>query len=225
MQSTLLRSLPGPTPRGLSIGFLHCRPVCLGRRSPITRRLACSYFSQHHSSKLRSTTLKTTSPWRITRDYSSQMTDIFYTDPNRADLFYHFVHPPTPLSRSLPAFALSFLNVTPASPDSETIIGWLPAQTYLTDTPDIPGSRPSQQSRGTTAGLHDFFPNREFFRVRLRIENLKIDMHTTAKFLKLLHKTIQSSLAAGLDDIWDNGAKQVQQGWMHIHGEGKSLYL
>jgi hypothetical protein len=44
-------------------------------------------------------------------------------------------------------------------------------------------------------------------------------MHTTAKFLKLLHRTIQSSLAAGLDDIWDNGAKQVQQGWMHVHGE------
>ena len=44
-------------------------------------------------------------------------------------------------------------------------------------------------------------------------------MRTTANFLKLLHRTIQSSLAAGLDDIWDNGAKQVQQGWMHIHGE------
>ena len=176
MQSTLLRSWPGPTSRRLSIGLLHCRPVCPGRRTSITlARLACSYFSQHHSSKprARSTIFKATSQRRITRDYS-QMTDIFYADPNRADLFYHFVHPPTPLSRSLPAFAVSFLNATPASPDSETVIGWLPAQTYLTDTPDIPGSRASQQPRETTAGLHDFVPNREFFSVRLRTGILKL---------------------------------------------------
>jgi hypothetical protein len=163
MQSKLLKSLPGPTSSRLSIGLLHCRPVCLGRRTPITlAQLTYSYFS-HHSSKPRSTIPKATSQWRITRNYSTQMTDIFYADPNRADLFYHFVHPPTPLSRSLPAFAVSFLNVTPASPDSETVIGWLPAQTYSTDTPDVPGSRPHQQPRQTAAGLHDFVPNREFF--------------------------------------------------------------
>lgn len=164
MQSTPLRSLLGTTSSRLSIGLLHCRRVCIGRRAPITlARLACSYFSQHHSSKPRSTILKATSQWRTTRNYSSQMTDIFYADPNRADLFYHFVYPPTPLSQSLPAFAVSFLNATPASPDSETVIGWLPAQTYLTDTPDVPGSRQPQQPRETTAGLHDFVPNREFF--------------------------------------------------------------
>lgn len=161
MQSTPLRSLLGPTSSRFSIELLHCRRVCLGRRAPIVARLACSYFSQHHSSKPRSTILKTPCQWKIARDYSSQMTDIFYADPNRADLFYHFVHPPTPLSQSLPAFAVSFLNATPASPDSETVIGWLPAQTYLTDTPDVPGSRQPQQPRETTAGLHDFVPNRE----------------------------------------------------------------
>ncbi|KIM46791.1 hypothetical protein M413DRAFT_64043 [Hebeloma cylindrosporum] len=199
MQSTLLRSLPGPTSRRPFLGLFHCRRVCLAK-TPITlARLAHSHFSQHHSSKYRLPILKPTIQWRITRDYSSQMTDIFYEDPNRADLFYHFVQPPTPLSRSIRAFAVSFLNATPASPDSETIIGWLPAQTYQTDTPDTSSSRTSQQGRRTTAGLHDFIPN--------------------PQFLKLLHKTIQSSLAAGLDEIWDNGAKQVQQGWMHIHGE------
>jgi hypothetical protein len=50
-------------------------------------------------------------------------------------------------------------------------------------------------------------------------QRAEIAIYSIAKFLKLLHKTIQSSLAAGLDDIWENGAKQLQQGWMHIHGE------
>jgi hypothetical protein len=155
MQASLLRSLPRSTSRRLTIGILHSRPLC-------TRKSAHSLFSLPHFSKTRSTILNATSQWRITRDFSSQMTDIFYPDPNRPDLFYHFVHPPTPLSPSLPAFALSFLNATPASADSETVIGWLPAQTYMTDTPDIPGSQSSQEPRKTSAGLHDFVPNREF---------------------------------------------------------------
>ncbi|KAF9051817.1 hypothetical protein BJ165DRAFT_1340226 [Panaeolus papilionaceus] len=80
------------------------------------------------------------------RLYSTQTTDIVFPDPNRPDLYYHFVNPPTPLSSTLPVFALSFLGTTPPSADSSTVIGWLPAQTY----------------RETQATLQDFVPNPKF---------------------------------------------------------------
>ncbi|KDR80161.1 hypothetical protein GALMADRAFT_242422 [Galerina marginata CBS 339.88] len=116
-----------------------------------------------------------------------------FPDPNRPDLFYHFVHPPTPLSSSLPAFALSFLNRSPPNVDSPTVIGWLPAETYMTDTPE------SDQTKEASSTLGDFVGN--------------------PKFLSLLHESIKSGLKDGLDEIWENGAKQLQEGWMHIHGE------
>ena len=43
--------------------------------------------------------------------------------------------------------------------------------------------------------------------------------NTIAKFVTLLHKTIQSALSEHIDEIWENGAKQLQEGWMHIHGK------
>lgn len=94
------------------------------------------------------------------RLYSTQTTDIVFPDPNRSDLYYHFVNPPTPLSSTLPAFALSFLGTTPPSADSSTVIGWLPAQTYVTDTPDELGPENTAQ-RETQATLQDFVPNRQ----------------------------------------------------------------
>ena len=93
------------------------------------------------------------------RSSNKQTTDISFSDPQRPDLFYHFVHPPTPLSASLPAFALSFLPRTPPTPESSTVIGWLPAQTYATDTPEPPVAK-----RGG-AGLNDFRENRAWFSV------------------------------------------------------------
>jgi hypothetical protein len=86
------------------------------------------------------------------------MTDIVFPDPNRPDLFYHVVNPPTPLSKSLPAYALSFLNHTPPRVDSSTVLGWLPAETYMTDSPDMDHVH---QTRETSAGLRDFVSNRE----------------------------------------------------------------
>ncbi|KAF8155932.1 hypothetical protein B0H34DRAFT_514537 [Crassisporium funariophilum] len=136
------------------------------------------------------------------RCYSSrsQVTDIVFPDPNRPDLFYHFVNPPTPLSRrTLPAFALSFLEHTPPSVDSPTVLGWLPAQTYMTDTPGTSGPEDAHQQREASAGLHDFVEN--------------------PKFVTLLHETVRSVLRDGLDEVWENGAKQLQEGWMHIHDQ------
>ncbi|KAG1752147.1 hypothetical protein EDB19DRAFT_1628122 [Suillus lakei] len=39
----------------------------------------------------------------------------------------------------------------------------------------------------------------------------------TAKFRVIMHEAIQTGLRERVDDIWMNGALQLQQGWMHIH--------
>ncbi|KAK7042436.1 hypothetical protein R3P38DRAFT_2511607 [Favolaschia claudopus] len=67
-----------------------------------------------------------------------------FTDPNRPDLHYHLVNPPTPLSKDAPAFALSFVV---ESPSRSTVLGWLPAATTGNDH---------------EAGLNDFVENPEF---------------------------------------------------------------
>ena len=68
-----------------------------------------------------------------------------FEDPSRKGLFYHLVPPPTPLSGSRPAFALSLLADPPPSSESSTVLGWLPAET--------PGD-------DRVAGLNDFVENR-----------------------------------------------------------------
>ncbi|KAJ7130232.1 hypothetical protein C8R44DRAFT_905566 [Mycena epipterygia] len=68
------------------------------------------------------------------------------TDPARPDLHYHLVDPPTPVSSSIPAFALSFLSSPPPT-NSSTIIGWLPAAATGNDD---------------EAGLNDFKENPKF---------------------------------------------------------------
>lgn len=100
-------------------------------------------------------------PSRSRRPYSSQMTDIVFPDPNRPDLFYHVVDPPTPISKSLPAFSISFLQHSPPRVDSSTVLGWLPAETYMTDSPDTLGMDHAHQKKETSAGLRDFVGNRE----------------------------------------------------------------
>jgi hypothetical protein len=70
------------------------------------------------------------------------------SDPSRPDLFYHLVGPPSPLSSSRPVFAVSFLSAPPTTPESSTILGWLPATT----------DAHAQQH----VGLSDFKENREF---------------------------------------------------------------
>ena len=72
-----------------------------------------------------------------------------FRDPDRPDLYYHLVSPPTPVSASQPAFALSFLPTLPGPADSSAIIGWLPAVL----------EQNSGQGRGEEAGLNDFVEN------------------------------------------------------------------
>jgi hypothetical protein len=40
------------------------------------------------------------------------------------------------------------------------------------------------------------------------------------KFRNVLHEAIQAGLRERVDNIQINGAIQLQQGWMHIHGTG-----
>ncbi|KAM6501108.1 hypothetical protein JOM56_004122 [Amanita muscaria] len=50
-----------------------------------------------------------------------------FSVPTRPDLYYHRIEPPTPISTSAPAFALSFLSTPPQSADANSVIGWVPA--------------------------------------------------------------------------------------------------
>ena len=83
-------------------------------------------------------------------------TNTTFEDPSRKGLFYHLVPPPTPLSATRPVFAVSLLADTPPSPESSTVLGWLPAET--------PGD-------DCNAGLNDFVENRA-----LRCPSLHFDV-------------------------------------------------
>ncbi|KAF8718927.1 hypothetical protein AX14_011651 [Amanita brunnescens Koide BX004] len=113
-----------------------------------------------------------------------------FRDPERPDLYYHLVGPPTPVSASQPAFALSFLPAQPKTTDARAIIGWLPA---------VLEQNGSMSQGQEEAGLNDFVEN--------------------AKFREALHAAIRDGLREGVDEIQTNGAIQLQNGWMHIHDE------
>jgi hypothetical protein len=83
-------------------------------------------------------------------------TSTTFEDPSRKGLFYHLVPPPTPLSATRHAFAVSLLADAPPSPESSTVLGWLPAET--------PGD-------DCNAGLNDFVENRA-----LRCPSLHFDV-------------------------------------------------
>ncbi|KAI0037085.1 hypothetical protein K488DRAFT_35732, partial [Vararia minispora EC-137] len=51
-----------------------------------------------------------------------------FPDPDRPDVYYHLIHPPSPFSDELAAFGVSFLSQPPPVASSSTVIGWLPAQ-------------------------------------------------------------------------------------------------
>jgi len=70
------------------------------------------------------------------------------TDPERPDLFYHLLEPPSAVSATNHVFGLSFLNTLKLKGDggSPQIIGYLPA---------------SEGGSVIEAGLNDFRENRE----------------------------------------------------------------
>ncbi|KAF8899581.1 hypothetical protein CPB84DRAFT_1681168 [Gymnopilus junonius] len=168
----------------------------------VLARTASTPFRRHHTVVQSITRLNFVSASRRTlvrpdaRTYTTfQAANIVYSDPNRSDLFYHLMYAPSASSQEQPIFALSFLEVAPPDLDSPAVIGWLPAQTYLTDVPQTP----EEQTRSQEPTLEDFVPN--------------------PKFVEALQDTVRHVLKEGLDEIWENGAKQIQAGWMHINDQ------
>jgi hypothetical protein len=133
-----------------------------------------------------------------------------FEDPSRKGLFYHLVHPPTPLSNTHPVFAVSLLPDPPPLSESSTVLGWLPAET--------PGD-------DREAGLNDFLENRTCGSFNFGHHPSKFVLifsfhfFFAARFLPLLHDAISEGLAEGVDDIQAAGAQQLGEGWMHIHGK------
>ncbi|KAG2064570.1 hypothetical protein BDR04DRAFT_1109910 [Suillus decipiens] len=84
-------------------------------------------------------------------------------------------------------------------------MGSVYAISFLTEPPPAPDScsvigwLPAETAgeADTEAGLNDFVEN--------------------PKFRAIMHEAIQTGLREKVDDIWINGALQLQQGWMHIH--------
>lgn len=101
------------------------------------------------------------------------------------------MQPPTPLSPDLSVFALSFLNQPLHNAESSAVLGWVP----------VP------QEAGSVT------PEEIAQRVVWR------DFRENASFKDILHKSLYTSLRDGKDEIWVNGAKQLQEGWMHIHDQ------
>jgi len=81
-------------------------------------------------------------PQPPTQTGEKQLSSKSFEDPTRPGLWYHFVPAPNPLSKDTGAFACTFLETPPRTPDSATVLGLLPA---------VEG-----------AGLGDFKENKKF---------------------------------------------------------------
>ncbi|TFK20635.1 hypothetical protein FA15DRAFT_673314 [Coprinopsis marcescibilis] len=123
-----------------------------------------------------------------------------FADATRPELFYHLMDPPTPISPTLQAYGLSFLSASQASAEAAAVIGWLPARQYMTDSPEPE----AELGRGTRREQRGFAWN---------------GFRENPAFRPVLHETIYAGLRDGIDEVWVNGAKYVQNGWMHIHDQ------
>jgi len=99
-------------------------------------------------------------------------------------------------------FGLSFLDELRSKDDARSprIIGYLPA---------------SEGGHAIKAGLNDFRENRESV---TDLGGSSLTASPVAGFRGILHKAIREGLEQGVDDVQANGARQLQEGWMHIHG-------
>ncbi|KIJ63645.1 hypothetical protein HYDPIDRAFT_91999 [Hydnomerulius pinastri MD-312] len=98
----------------------------------------------------------------------------------------------------------------PSDPSQSTpayALSFLPTPPPSGRSPTIIGWLPAVSegaSEDVDAGLNDFVEN--------------------PRFRPLMHEAIQQALREGSDEVWTNGALQLQQGWMHIHGL-RNLFL
>ncbi len=138
---------------------------------PRPRHPSASGNSQHHSLEQRISSARLEKK-RFYSSQDSQSPNVVFSDPYRPGLFYHLLNPPTPLSRTLPAFGLSFLHRTPPSVNSAVVIGWLPAQKYGSGDNGVAGANSSQSQENETS-LQDFRANRKFLAVWSPLSVLK----------------------------------------------------
>lgn len=89
-------------------------------------------------------------PFTLFRHYSTSPGPPVLQDPIRPSIYYHLIEAPNPISRELPAYAVSLLEKLPANPRSPTVMGWLLAAS----------TRDDQE-----AGIQDFLENNEFLNV------------------------------------------------------------
>jgi len=153
------------------------------RRPPLPTPLAghgrLGPFSSFAIRRFTSARIVSDGPSSSSSSSSSQaqaQTTTSFEDPSRKGLFYHLVPPPTPLSDSRPAFAVSLLADPPPSSESSTVLGWLPAET--------PGD-------DRVAGLNDFVENRALlFPPRLA----RLTPYALGELLTALRLVIHSAL-------------------------------
>lgn len=176
-------------------------PVCAIRpSSPLLCRRSFGLFAfiripSAHASRVASPTSRTNA---LFARYSTSNSAI--SDPSRPDIFYH----PVSLPMIGSVYAVSFLAQPPPTPDSCSVMGWLPAETA--------GEADAE------AGLNDFVENRTSLTINDSARFTSPLTVYTAKFRAIMHEAIQTGLREKVDDIWINGALQLQQGWMHVHG-------
>lgn len=83
-------------------------------------------------------------PLTLRRYYSTSEQPFILQDPLRPAIFYHLIDAPNPLSRDLPAYAVSLLETPPAEPRSPAVMGWLLA---------------ASTQNNQEAGIQDFLEN------------------------------------------------------------------
>ncbi|KAH6910771.1 hypothetical protein BKA70DRAFT_1271474 [Coprinopsis sp. MPI-PUGE-AT-0042] len=117
-----------------------------------------------------------------------------FQDTQRPEVFYHLVDAPTPVSATNEAYAISFID------SLEAPIGDGGANGV--------GSEGANST--TVVGW-----------VPLNAEGKPVwsAFKENPAFRPILHETIYAALRDGVDEVWTNGAKQIGNGWMHLHDQ------
>lgn len=95
-------------------------------------------------------------PPALFRHFSTSPGPSVLQDPIRPSIYYHLIEAPNPLSRELPAYAVSLLETPPVNPRSPTVMGWLLA------------ASPWDNQK---AGIQDFLENRQLTHLPLILIN------------------------------------------------------
>jgi hypothetical protein len=143
-------------PRSSLVSWLSSHRLPHSTKSPVGR-----HFSQIHNVKRTPKHRPTQHLFHTSPPARNSDSPIVFADPDRPDLFYHLLEPPTHISRTRPVYGLSFFDSLESSPEvskaqSPKVIGYLPAA--------VNAQTATVQDNGDSveAGLNDFKENCEF---------------------------------------------------------------